>query len=964
MRTLVVGDENLSFSVCLAGNPAFAADGLDVACGVHEEQLKDEAKEFVEQLRTGGSRVHFGVNPAQLRNYFPPGTFDRVILVLPGLAYHGCPSLVGFGSELFVLRLHLFCFSVLKSSRPIVRANAEYQLLWPSRLPTLALLKKFPEDFHAGEDAPADPSQVAKAAPAGESDAEAAEEEKADKADEPSATADETHAHAEEAGSGDGEAPGAADEASGAGNGNPDSPQEPEGDEKGMQPSALDGFPMIDMDKLAKFCSIQRPLNQDYRLPLSSFGAWRPMVHRHESPENGVSGTLFEGVEEKTAPWLERLVFYAFRHQEDGKKEEGANPEDYNILRVPSSVMQYSRERLPHVNELFLFKLFGARSVSLLVSKLSLKYDPRIAGWRGQGLGAAQRAPAGGAPIGGHSAPGAYWGPPHFAARASGRGPHAPGFCPHRGPGGPFYGAGSPRPHMGPGGLGPGVDVRAQGYPGGGPRGGPGPMCGPQSGALGGGPRPFAGGTGDNGYGASGPAGSPGAGLGEHAGYVGSVGPAGRDAGATFAGSSAVARYESFGHTGVGGPQGGTPTGYSHGGMQDQPYSGYGQGAESSQPVSGYECGPAPHAATGFPSAAANSHGAAGGGSSGYYQTKSNAYSYGYGANEAAPSGEDVSSYSSHSFPSGPPPKRWRTGDPSVPSPSAPSPYGAYRQPCHSGAPTADAENPYPYSAPYDQANGTMSSETSHGASQGGWGPGAGSVSAYGAQGVDSYYSGPNQPGGNAVGGGRVHDPSGYYTQGATPNSGATYVNGGGASVGPSAAAGSTAAQWSSVSAGAGDAKAAAAGGAPGYDHLYQDPTHAFSRSPSAPGPYGNARSAHAASATYYCAPPSASGDVAAGHASGAPGPSARPAGTGYGRPGPGGGQGSTAGYSGTYGGGSSAGGASASAPSNVNSQPGTGRGGTNGGYASYCSSAYGSAGGAAGPSSGAVKGRYAYGRF
>ncbi|KYF39369.1 hypothetical protein TGARI_320010A, partial [Toxoplasma gondii ARI] len=40
MRTLVVGDENFSFSVCLAGSPAFPADELDVACGIQEDQVK------------------------------------------------------------------------------------------------------------------------------------------------------------------------------------------------------------------------------------------------------------------------------------------------------------------------------------------------------------------------------------------------------------------------------------------------------------------------------------------------------------------------------------------------------------------------------------------------------------------------------------------------------------------------------------------------------------------------------------------------------------------------------------------------------------------------------------------------------------------------------------------------------------------------------------------------------------
>ncbi|EPR58174.1 hypothetical protein TGME49_320010 [Toxoplasma gondii ME49] len=964
MRTLVVGDENFSFSVCLAGSPAFPADELDVACGIQEDQVKDEAKPRVQELRDGGSRVHFGVNPAQLRNSFSSGCFDRLILVLPGLAYHGCPPLVGFGSDLFVLRLHLFCFSVLKSSRGVVRPNAEYLLLWPSRLPT-ASLKEFPEEFPAaGADAP-DASGDAEAAEEGKKDAEekAREEEKGDARETQEAGGEETAARetraAEEAEEKEGPA---AKETLVEGEAEP-------------KTNALEGFPMIDMDRLAKFCSFQRPSNQDFRLSLSRFEAWRPAVHRHESPENGASAALFEGVEEKTAAWLGCLVFHALRLQEDGKKA-GGNPEDFNILRVPASVMQHSREVLPHVNELFLFKLFGSKSASLLVSKLSLKYDPRIAGWRGQGLGA--QRPPGGSPSGAHPVPGLWRQATAFASRGPGaRGPQAPGFRAPARPAGPFYGDVRP---LGPGfgGAGDPVDVRATpGY----------------SRPVGGG-RPFPGRGADEGYGP--PCGSaprrpgvpsptfhpgPRASFGgEHQGYGGTVGPGTGGDSAGFPNAQGYGNFSSsggarlnagpgvMGHVG----QQQSTVGYSQGGVQDPPYSGYGPGSEPSQSVA-YERGPAPHA--GYQVTPASNQGGMEGGSSGFYQTPTS-YSYGYDANEGAPA-EDAS-YSSHAF-SGPPSKRWRTGDPAVSS--QPAAYGGYRQSSH---PSAETENSYSYATPHQQsyaANGAGSAVT-QGSSRGAW---TGGNVSYGASaaGVETYFGEPsqtgsnytalNQTGGNVgAGGSRMHDASGYYVQGAAATSGPTYsVNG--ASCGSSGPPASGA-RW--PPAGASDSNPG--GSARGYDKFYQEQSQAFSPSPSA-GTYGSS----GASTSYYGAS-NAAGDAASNmgsYASGGQTGPVRPSEGGYGGPaGPTG----NAGYSGSNAGGqttgysmgyaaSNFGGGNAGAGATSSANPvGAGRTGASGGYASYCSSAYGSASGTggAGPSSGApasgsgVKGRYAYGRF
>ncbi|PFH36196.1 hypothetical protein BESB_043880 [Besnoitia besnoiti] len=456
-RTLVVGDDNFSFSVCLADHSAFAG-GLDVACGLQESLLSDDANARARELRSRGVHLHFGVNPAQLRNFFSL-VFDRLLLVLPGLAYHGCPPLVDFGSELFRLRLHLFCFSVLKSSRPVVKPSGDALLLWPSSDPQAALLEAFPDAAApAGGDSleSGAPQAAAKKGPAGEGDDARAQIRDAEQ--EETARLEETRGEgALDEGLTQGTESGRngeqQEETRPASGGEDRTPEASRGG--GDTPACLQGFPMIQFDKLAKFCAMTRAPMRDLRLDLRLFGAWAPSVHRHEAPDGDQAAQLFDGIKEKRAPWLSRLVFHSLLFQEEAK-ESGAHAEEFNILRVPASVMKFSREVLPHVNELFLFKLFGCDSTSVTISKLSLKYDPRIAGWRGQGVGGPGRpAVKGPGPARGdvpHHG-GGYWHPPAqdpATAHGLGRGgPHGPpGFRPpprpHVGTGGPFYGSRPP----------------------------------------------------------------------------------------------------------------------------------------------------------------------------------------------------------------------------------------------------------------------------------------------------------------------------------------------------------------------------------------------------------------------------------------------------------------------------------------------------------------------------------------
>ncbi|EZG79711.1 hypothetical protein GNI_024620 [Gregarina niphandrodes] len=137
-------------------------------------------------------------------------------------------------------------------------------------------------------------------------------------------------------------------------------------------------FPLVDVEKLGPFCKIQRCKEEDFPLNLtwgSYKTAWKPLIHNAE---------LWH-----FPAYLEKMKVYVFRN-ESVVPNANINPDEYNLLKIPQSICQWNRQVLSHVNELFHFNMRTSTPGEMLqISKLSVKYDPRINGWRNMGTPAA-----------------------------------------------------------------------------------------------------------------------------------------------------------------------------------------------------------------------------------------------------------------------------------------------------------------------------------------------------------------------------------------------------------------------------------------------------------------------------------------------------------------------------------------------------------------------------------------------
>lgn len=151
-------------------------------------------------------------------------------------------------------------------------------------------------------------------------------------------------------------------------------------------------FPIVDLHHLAAFCKLRRDPANDFSLNLS-WGPyrwlWRPVLHAQELLS--------------VPPFLSHLRVFVIKNEstkksgppitnhrgEDGGTScgggEGERGPETHLLRIPQSIALYDRKTLPHVNDLFHFTLPIAAGGALLISRLSVKYDPRIVGWRNSG---------------------------------------------------------------------------------------------------------------------------------------------------------------------------------------------------------------------------------------------------------------------------------------------------------------------------------------------------------------------------------------------------------------------------------------------------------------------------------------------------------------------------------------------------------------------------------------------------
>ncbi|KAL8437578.1 hypothetical protein Efla_000441 [Eimeria flavescens] len=129
-------------------------------------------------------------------------------------------------------------------------------------------------------------------------------------------------------------------------------------------------FPTIDFPALATFCQVSRVPQQDSQLDLSQYGNWQPMIHPHEPIDKDMLSLL-----------LQTLQFHALSLE----RIQSPQREPVNFLRIPQTLFQYDLNVLGHVNDLFHFDLKNTAGVAVPCVRLTLKYDPRITGWRGEG---------------------------------------------------------------------------------------------------------------------------------------------------------------------------------------------------------------------------------------------------------------------------------------------------------------------------------------------------------------------------------------------------------------------------------------------------------------------------------------------------------------------------------------------------------------------------------------------------
>lgn len=132
--TLIIGDDNFTFTPCFLDsrhyNPSLGP--VEVASCLSEDKIPNDYRPNYLALASQGITIHFGINPAQLRNHFFHNQFSRIIFILPGIAFSGFPSFLDKHLDpLFRLRLHIYAFGFLKSSKNALKPNALIQFLWP-----------------------------------------------------------------------------------------------------------------------------------------------------------------------------------------------------------------------------------------------------------------------------------------------------------------------------------------------------------------------------------------------------------------------------------------------------------------------------------------------------------------------------------------------------------------------------------------------------------------------------------------------------------------------------------------------------------------------------------------------------------------------------------------------------------------------------------------------------------------
>eukprot|EP00747_Dinoflagellata_sp_TGD_P186000 gnl/TRDRNA2_/TRDRNA2_42808_c0_seq1.p1 gnl/TRDRNA2_/TRDRNA2_42808_c0~~gnl/TRDRNA2_/TRDRNA2_42808_c0_seq1.p1 ORF type:complete len:522 (-),score=93.44 gnl/TRDRNA2_/TRDRNA2_42808_c0_seq1:65-1576(-) len=125
---LVLGDENFRFTAGL--QEAYPDIEFTSATMLSPGNL--ELKKFDPNPRILCGRVRHTVDPCKAAKHFGSGSFDEIMLFLPGLCFQVPKELGHADRQLFAFRTHFFVFQVICHVKILLKNEGKLHLVWPS----------------------------------------------------------------------------------------------------------------------------------------------------------------------------------------------------------------------------------------------------------------------------------------------------------------------------------------------------------------------------------------------------------------------------------------------------------------------------------------------------------------------------------------------------------------------------------------------------------------------------------------------------------------------------------------------------------------------------------------------------------------------------------------------------------------------------------------------------------------
>eukprot|EP00930_Biecheleria_cincta_P001339 TRINITY_DN102472_c0_g1_i1.p1 TRINITY_DN102472_c0_g1~~TRINITY_DN102472_c0_g1_i1.p1 ORF type:complete len:540 (-),score=108.54 TRINITY_DN102472_c0_g1_i1:67-1686(-) len=126
-KVLVVGDETLMFSAGLQ----IAYPEVEFTASTVLARQNLEAQNLVALPPALKGRVRHMQDPTKIFKNYPPGSFDDLVLFLPGLAYVVPKEMGTSDRPLFAYRTHHYVFHVVRSVKAVLRGQGQLHLVWP-----------------------------------------------------------------------------------------------------------------------------------------------------------------------------------------------------------------------------------------------------------------------------------------------------------------------------------------------------------------------------------------------------------------------------------------------------------------------------------------------------------------------------------------------------------------------------------------------------------------------------------------------------------------------------------------------------------------------------------------------------------------------------------------------------------------------------------------------------------------